>query len=262
MEYSTSDPSSRQSYEASSRPTEPAESPINVGRTERELSVVAGGVLALLALRRPLSLRGLALGGLGAAMIQRGVTGHCPVYTAMGIHTSESSDSPSAAPHDYSTHAIHIEESVTIMKPPAELYAFWRNLENLPKFMEHIQEIKPLYEKRSHWTTRGPMRFNVEWDAEIINDEADSLIAWRSVGASEVDSTGSVRFQPIADGQGTQVRVTMDYIPPAGVVGHYVAKFLGEDPAAQCRNDLRKLKQLLEAGEIATNNDGHPRGTA
>jgi len=222
---------------------------INVGITEREVTLVAGAAMALVAMRKPFSFRGLMYAGLSALMIRRAVTGHCPLYSMLDYDTRQSLDRPTAQPADYSSKSIHIEESLTIKKPAAELYAFWRNLENLPKFMEHVKDVHALDTGRSHWRARGPLGFNIEWDAEIINDELNKVIAWQSVGEAEVDHAGSVRFVSLSDNE-TDVRVTMDYIPPAGQLGHLAAKLFGEDPASQCRNDLMRLKQILESDVV------------
>ena len=122
---------------------------------------------------------------------------------------------------------------------------------------EHIEEG---YEKRSHWTVKAPAGTTVEWDAEIINDEPNSLIAWRSLGNANVDNAGSVRFVPGPEGRGTEVRVVIDYIPPAGVVGKWVASLFGKNPASQIREDLRRFKRVMETGEVPTI-DGQPVGS-
>ncbi|CAN5517824.1 SRPBCC family protein [soil metagenome] len=219
---------------------------INVGLPEREMTLAAGAVLALAAMNKPFTFRGLVYGLTSVMMFRRAVTGHCPIYSALDVDTRKQLDRPSTEPRDYSANSVHIEQSVPIKKPAADLYAFWRNLENLPKFMEHVKDVHMLSDGRSHWRARGPLGFNIEWDAEIINDELNRVIAWRSVGEAEVDHAGSVRFIEMAVDE-AEVRVTMDYIPPAGQVGHFVAKVFGEDPATQCRNDLLRLKQILES---------------
>ncbi len=250
-------PTRAASYNA---PQPEAQPPINLSINEREVSLAAGAIAAIVALNRPFSFRGIAMAGLAVGLIRRGMTGRCSVYSKLGVTSASTDHEASAEPESYSDKSIHVEESVTIMKPAAELYAFWRNLENLPKFMEHVKSVTTTGDKRSHWTVRGPMSFNVEWDAEIINDEPGTLIAWQSVGDAEISHAGSVRFLPIGDGELTELRVTMDYIPPAGRIGYYVAKIFQEEPGMQTRNDLRRLKQILEAGEVPTNNHGRPRG--
>jgi uncharacterized membrane protein len=114
-------------------------------------------------------------------------------------------------------------------------------------------------ERRSHWAVKGPAGRTVEWDAEIINDEPNALIAWRSLDGADVDNAGSVRFVPGPEGRGTQVRVVIDYIPPAGFVGKWVATLFGANPEHEILEDLRSFKRLMETGEVATT-EGQPHG--
>jgi uncharacterized membrane protein len=141
---------------------------------------------------------------------------------------------------------ILVHESVTIDAAPEELHRFWRALDNLPATMSHLESVTDLGGGRSHWVvnTHGLGRY--EWDAEIINDEPGELIAWRSLPDSDVTSAGSVHFDRAEGGRGTRVTVRLQYDPPAGKTGTLIAKAFGEDPAAQIREDLRKLKQRFE----------------
>jgi uncharacterized membrane protein len=145
-----------------------------------------------------------------------------------------------------------VEKSITIMRPPAELYSFWRELENLPRVMTHLKSVEPLDRVRSHWVADGPLGKAVEWDAEIFNDNENELIAWRSIPGSEIDTAGSVRFQPLQGNRGTTVTVNLKYDPPAGKVGAMIASLLGRDPESMIAEDLRRFKQLMETGEAAT----------
>ncbi len=147
---------------------------------------------------------------------------------------------------------VHIETSIAIDKPPAELYAFWRELKNLPLFMRNLESVTELDQTRSHWIAKGPVGTSVEWDAEIYNEKPNELIAWRSLADADVVNAGSVRFEAGPEGHGTFVRVAMNYNPPAGKVGAGVAQLLGAEPSQLIKEDLRRLKQILEAGEIAT----------
>ena len=219
--------------------------PTNVSHTERWMSAVGGGVIALLGLKRG-GLGGALLAAVGGGLIYRGVTGHCSGYAALGVNTAEPSP---AEPHAYFERGIHVEESVTVNKTPWELYDFWKNFENLPRFMAHLKDVKKIDEKRSHWVARAPAGTSAEWDAEIINDEPNALIAWRSLGGATVDNAGSVRFVPAA--QGTEVKVVLDYIPPAGRLGAMVAKLFGEEPSTTVREDLRRFKEVMETGGVA-----------
>ena len=222
----------------------------NVGQTERSISIAAGAALGLIALSRPLSLRGLLFGVGAAALIKRGVSGTCDLYGRLGISTREAKDdhAASAKPAQYFNHGIHVEQSISINKPAQELYDFWRNFENLPRVMGHLNSVTVIDNKRSHWAAKAPLGYQVEWDAEIINDEPGKLIAWQSVGDATVDNSGSVRFLDRGDGT-TDVRVVLDYIPPAGKLGGMVARLFGESPDVQVADDLRRFKQTIESGE-------------
>jgi len=152
-----------------------------------------------------------------------------------------------------------VAKAITINSQPETLYRFWRNLENFPRFMRHLVEVKSTSERTSHWIAKAPAGAHVEWDAEIVEDEANSRIAWRTLPNSAVEHEGVVSFEPAPGGRGTIVRVSMSYLPPAGKVGVQVAKLFGEEPALQVDEDLRRMKQLIETGEIATT-EGQPAG--
>jgi uncharacterized membrane protein len=156
-------------------------------------------------------------------------------------------------------HGIRVDKSITIDRPLQEIYAFWRNLENLPLFMQHVHSLSMLDDRRSHWILRGPSGKILEWDAEIINEKPNELIGWRSFSGSGVDSAGSVRFKPAPGGRGTEVHLELQYIPPGGIFGATYARLLGENPAGQIQEDLRRLKQMMETGEISTT-EGQPHG--
>jgi uncharacterized membrane protein len=144
---------------------------------------------------------------------------------------------------------VIVEDAITIYRPVSEVYSYWRNLENLPRFMEHLEEVRVTDRSHSHWVAKGPLGVNVEWDAEIINDIPPTLLSWKSVGESDVVSAGSVRFKAAGE-RATQVRVKLQYDPPAGKLGATVAWLFGEDPQRQVNEDLRRFKQLVETGEI------------
>jgi uncharacterized membrane protein len=230
----------------------------NVNSRERWVSVVIGSAVAAYGLSRR-SIAGITVAGLGAALVWRGASGYCAVYNALGLTTVPDAD------HDTSNvsvpygRGVRVEQTVTIGLPPEEIYAFFRNFENLPRFMSHLQSVKVLDEKRSHWVTKGPAGSDAEWDAEIINEIPNELIGWRSVDGSQVDNAGSVHFKQNPGGRGTDVKVILRYDPPAGLLGAMTAKLFGEDPAHQVKEDLRALKMLLETGEIASTT-GQPNG--
>jgi uncharacterized membrane protein len=196
----------------------------------------------------------------GAAMIYRGVTGFCRVYQALGIthadgHARERgtgviADRGSDTRSRLGGHrGIHVEEAVTINRPVSEVFRFWRNFENLPRFMRHLELVAMREEGVSRWVAKGPAGMKVEWDARIINEVHNEVIGWQSLEGSLVATAGSVHFDD-ADG-GTLVRVNLQYSPPAGKLGSVVARFFGEEPGVQIREDLQRLKMLLErpAGE-------------
>lgn len=232
---------------------------VNVGRTERTASVAAGIVLTMWGASRLTTLKGWAAALAGGAMAYRGISGRCGLYKTLGLSTASQKDSNGAKPEDYFSRGIQIRRSQTICKTAAELYEFWHDFSNLPKFMTHLKRVSVLDDKNSRWATKGPFGAEFEWNAEIINDEPNRVIAWRSTADSEVDNSGSVRFVESPDLGATEVIITIDYIPPAGKAGALLAKLFGEDPEQQIAGDLRRFKQLMEAGEIATT-DGQPRG--
>ena len=154
---------------------------------------------------------------------------------------------------------LQVQKSITVSRPPAELYGFWHNFEQLPRFMSHLRSVTSLGGNRYHWVARGPAGVNVEWDAQITEDRPNELIAWRSLDGSDVDNSGVVRFEPAPGNRGTVIRVELRYNPPAGKLGANVAKILGEAPEKQIAVDLRRLKQIIETGEIART-EGQPAG--
>jgi uncharacterized membrane protein len=156
---------------------------------------------------------------------------------------------------------VHIETSITIDKSPEELFTFWRDFRNLPLFMKNVETVAVSGESLSHWVVKGIGGARFEWDAEVYNEIENQLIAWRSVENADVVNAGAVRFEPAPHGRGTYVRVTANYNPPAGKLGASVAELLGAEPAQLIKEDLRRLKQMLEAGEIARV-DGQTSGRA
>jgi uncharacterized membrane protein len=217
---------------------------INVGKTERLISGIAGAAAIAMALRqkrfRPLLLP------LGGSLISRAVSGRCAVNRALGRNTAQA-DRVSPVASVARGQGIKVEQSIKVNRPPEEVYRFWRQLENLPRFMDHLESVTMLDENRSHWVAKGPAGSRVEWDATIHNEIENELIAWRSLPGADVDNAGSVHFT--LSGNGTEVRVVLSYDPPAGKVGAAVAKLLGEEPSQQVEEDLRRFKQVIEAAE-------------
>jgi len=164
----------------------------------------------------------------------------------MGTTTQTGSTVPSAQPQDFNERGFHVMAACTIDRPSAELFAFFRNFANLPRFMGHVLDVQVLSPTRSHWKVKGPAGRDVEWDAEIINEEPNRLIAWRTVEGADVDSAGSVWFVERRGG-GREVRVNLDYIPPGGWWGAAVATGFGENPKDQIEEDLRRFKEMMES---------------
>ena len=228
----------------------------NVNDPERWVSVVFGSALAAYGLKKR-SIGGFVLSAIGGALVFRGATGHCPGYAALGMSSRREDDGRQVSvPYG---RGVRVEKSVTINAPPEQLYTFWRNFENLPKFMHNLEAVEVRDGKRSRWVAKGPAGKSVDWEAEIINEVPNELIGWRSIDGSEVDNAGSVHFTPATGGRGTEVKVVLRYDPPAGKLGARVSKILGEDPATNVQEDLRRLKMLIETGEIATT-EGQPTG--
>lgn len=194
--------------------------------------------------RRRLATTALALASLSAVDLRAGN----PPRLTPSFQTLPGSDTP-----------LQVQESLAINQAPEACYQFWRDLARLPTFMQHLESVTVIDDKRSHWCATGPAGRSVEWDAEITDDQPGRLLAWRSAPGADVDNQGEVRFDPAPGGKGTLLQVRMQYRPPAGRAGALVARLLGEEPSIQVRQDLRRFKQLLETGEIATTK-GQPEG--
>jgi uncharacterized membrane protein len=219
---------------------------VNVGRTERWISGAAGAAMLAVGLRRK-RLR-MVLFPLGVGLVRRAVTGRCEVNRALGRNTARDEGRVSPVASLDRGEGRKLEQAVTIFRSREELYRFWRNFENLPRFMDHLESVTILDARRSHWVAKGPMGTRVEWDAEIHNEIPDELIAWRSLPGADVDQAGSVHFSPVHNG-GTEVRVIMRYAAPGGKVGDAVAHLFGDDPERQIADDLRRFKQVMDASE-------------
>ena len=228
----------------------PVKSRVNVGQVERGISLATGlALLAYTVSRRPKLT--LPLGLDASYMIYRGATGHCVFYQMLGINRSEVNG------HE----GIRVERAVTVNRPKEELYQMWRDFENLPRFMEHLELVRvdDRDTGRSHWVARGPLDRRVEWDSEVIEERENELLVWKSLPGSMVESMGRIEFLDAPGGRGTIVRVAMEYNPPGGSLGAAFAKLFGEEPNQQINEDLRHFKQIMEAGEVATV-QGQPTG--
>ncbi len=202
------------------------------------------------------SWQGWLLAALGGELVYRGATGHCDVYQAFGVHTDRSRGRNVSIPYEL---GIRVDRSVTIQRDRAELYRYWRNLENLPKFMRFLYSVQEIDNRRSHWVAKGPAGMQLQWDAEIINDIENQVIGWRSLPNADVANAGSVQFKDAQNGSGTLVMVELQYEPPAGTVGAFLAKLIGSDPERLVDEDLRRFKMLMETGEIPAI-QGQPSG--
>lgn len=222
-------------------------SPQNASPGERLLFGGIGLGLILLSLRQR-GQGGVLLGTGGALLLAGAAMGRGLGDAALGIERT---------PQD----TIAVEEAVTIGLPPEELYAFWRDFGNLPRFMKHLEAVtvQDGDGTRSHWVAKAPLGLHAEWDAEITEDVPGRRIAWRSLEGSQIQNEGHVDFRPAPGDRGTEVHVALTYRPPGGTLGTAVARLLGEEPAVQIAEDLRRLKRLMEVGQEPTT-EGQPSG--
>jgi uncharacterized membrane protein len=215
-----------------------------VGDLERWGSLIGGGALVLMGLKDR-SLRGAITALVGGSLAYHGAKGEKSLQETVGEAVGTEK-------------RIRVEKTVTISnKSQEELYRFWRNLENLPTFMKHLKSVREIDSTRSHWVANAPLGSEVEWYADIVGDRENQLIAWASVEGADIDNSGFVRFQKAPQGRGTEVKVVLEYNPPAGGLGATIAKLFGESPEQQIGDELRRFKMLMEAGEIATT-EGQP----
>ena len=215
---------------------------------ENWLALGAGALLLLVGVSRRSTL-GACLAVSSAPLLYRGITGRWP-DVLNGCAQPDSTRSALGG-----ARGVHVRESIRVEMPVGDVYKFWRSLANLPRFMNHLDRVTESSDGTSHWVAAGPAGLAVEWDAQIINEVENKVLAWRSLPGSDVVSAGSVNFDAARGGRSTQVSVHLQYAPPAGKVGALVASLFGREPSQTVREDLRHFKQLLEAGEI-------PRATA
>jgi uncharacterized membrane protein len=207
------------------------------------VSGLAAAAVAVAGLRRK-RLRPILL-PIAGSLFSRAVTGRCAVNRALGRNSARK-DRVSRVASVPRGEGIKVERSVLVNRPAHELYQFWRNFENLPRFMDHLESVTVIDENQSHWVAKAPAGTRVEWNAAIHNEIEDELIAWRSLPGADVNNAGSVHFTPAGEGR-TEVRVVLSYEPPAGKMGAAIAKLLGEEPSQQVEDDLRRFKQVMEA---------------
>jgi len=218
-------------------------SPINVQHPERWASALGGAALLVWGAKRLSQQRhplGAVLATTGAGLIWR--SARDDTRARLG-----------------GTRGTLVEESFAINRSPAELYGFWRELERLPTVMPELLSVRRVDHRRSHWVAKGPAGWRTAWNAEIINDIPNELIAWRTTEGSDVASAGSVHFESGRRGRGTVVRIKLQYDPPGGRIGAAFARGVGDSPSQVIREGLRRFKQLMETGEVPTT-EGQPRG--
>lgn len=220
------------------QPNESNSNTINVGQNERIISAALGAFLLSSGInnlfRRPL--KGLVRTAVGGFLLYRGTSGHCPVYGSLG-KTKDVHHTP----------AINIRTSLIVNKPKDEVYAFWRNLENLPLFMKHISNVTEIDNKHSHWEAVIPGNIGkIKWNAEIVKEEPGYLIGWQSIPNSTINNAGKVVFNDALGGKGTELEVVITYNPPAGEIGSGVAKALNPVFEKVIRQDVMNFKDYIE----------------
>lgn len=205
------------------------------------LALGAGAALLIVGASRR-TRAGAIVAASSAPLLYRGITGEWPFPNG-------ASGSVATRRALGGTRGVQVRESIRLELPLRDVYTFWRRLEHLPQFMTHLTRVTESADGTSHWEAEGPAGLAVHWDAELINDVEDKLIAWQSLPGSDIVTAGSVNFDTVRDGRSTQVTVRLQYAPPAGKAGALVASLFGREPSQTIREDLRRFKQLLEAGE-------------
>lgn len=226
----------------------------NLDTAERVLSAVGGAAVGAFAAKRG-GVTGVLLGMVGAALVARGATGAAPLKRLVGPSPD---DEAAMARTGWSSAAV-VGRAVTINHPRHAVYDYFRRFANLPTFMENIAEVTESDATHSHWTVRGPAGSKFSWDAVTIEDTPGERIVWKTLPGAAVANEGRVEFKDAVGGRGTEVHATIVYRPPGGTVGKIVAKLTQREPGIQIRRDLKRLKMLLETGEISTN---APQGSA
>jgi uncharacterized membrane protein len=215
---------------------------MNLGLTARWASILGGVSIISYGLKKGSTAGKIVSIMFGGDLVYGGTTGHSPLLNALGLRLGGTRLGKSVSiPYQQ---GIRVDADITIARPPEELYSFWRNLENLPRFMRHLQRVTMIDSRRSHWVAECMAGQTVEWDAEIVNDQPPGLIGWRSLPGADVDTAGSVHFKRASNG--ADVHVELQYLPPAGKLGAAFAKLMGNDPADQVKQDLKRLKRALE----------------
>lgn len=233
--------------DASRKPLPQGSGQVNIGSTERMVSAFGGALLTTYASRKPMGR--WALLGAGAYLLFRGLSGYCPVNQAVGRDTADHHPEP-----------LTIRRSLTVNRPRAEVYAYWRKLENLPRFMQHLDQVEILDSRRSHWVAPLPGGLGtIEWDAEITGEIDQEWLRWQSVEQASVDHTGEIYFADAPGDRGTEIHVRITYQPPAGYIGHTLAGWLNPAFEQMVKEDIRRFKQFFETGELPVS-EAQPTG--
>lgn len=228
--------------EASALAPATGSSAINVGTPERIISALGGAALTVMALRNLRSPGGISMLLSGGYLLVRGLTGYCAVNNAMGRNNIHKQGSP-----------VEVKTTISLNKPKSEVYAFWRKLENLPRFMKHLEKVEELTNTKSKWTAKVPGGVGtISWEAEIVEDKNNEFISWRSLPGSTVDNAGQVRFTEGPNNE-TEIKVRMTYRLPAGDVGGVAAKLFSPMAEKMMKDDIRDFKSVMETGETPSN---------
>jgi uncharacterized membrane protein len=215
--------------------------PIDASDVEHIATLVTGGMLYLIGARKS-GFPGMLFKVGGIAFLFRGQQGYRRLYNSVGIQLAEK-------PTGVGKQNVRVETEVVVCRPREELYRIWRNLENLPVFMDHLVTVVELNDTTSRWVARAPAGMVVTWDARIVNDVENELIAWETLEGSGVDNAGSVHFEDEGN-SATRVRVVLRYDPPADLFGAFIAKVFGNDPQKEIEEDLQRFKRIMEVGSV------------
>lgn len=216
---------------------------INMSQDERSIATLSGVALLIIAVWNPKKY-GLLLGPLGGSLLYQGLMGHSYIYQLLGRNSAvHSRNAAISVPHEQGFRVVH---KVTVDRPVDKVYDFWRDFANLPQFMKHVEAVTINGPTQSHWRVSGPLGVGVEWDAEIVNEEENRVIGWRTLENPYVDHAGSVRFRSVGDNR-TEVEVDIEYLPIGGKFGATMAGILGKTPQRQVWEDLHRFKRHMEA---------------
>lgn len=235
--------STNRGAEASALAPSTGSSNINVGISERVISALGGAALTIIGLRNIRSHNGISMLISGSYLLVRGLTGYCALNNALGRNTVQKHSSP-----------VEIETTVSLNKPRSEVYSYWRKLENLPRFMKHLEKVEEVSDTKSEWTAKLPGGAgSVSWEAEIVEDHYNELISWRSLPGSTIDNAGHVSFKDGLNNE-TEIKVRITYRLPGGDIGGIAAKLFSPVARKIMTQDIRDFKSIMETGEMATSN--------